>query len=177
MVYKFQPLQNCLWHLKILCSLLCMPIFWMLLEEVKRYKFPMLIVLTHRWKWTLRLLPHTIFLIVPAMSKIICPFILTTLTQSPQPNKLTICKINMILIHRLMKLFFICSVFISYLLFSLAICLLRSQMPVQLICSSQVAFSSLQNIGSPYLLKSATFCEPEINKDIRNQFYKLTSEG
>lgn len=99
-VYKFQPLQNCLWHLKILCSLLCMPIFWMLLEEVKRYKFPTLIVLTHRWKWTLRLLPHTIFLIVPAMSKIICPFILTTLTQSPQPNKLTICKFNVILIQQ-----------------------------------------------------------------------------
>lgn len=50
-------------------------------------------------------------------------------------------------------------------------------MPVQLICSSQEVFSSLQNIVSPYLLKSATFCEPKINKDVRNQFCKLGSEG
>lgn len=50
-------------------------------------------------------------------------------------------------------------------------------MLVQLICSSQEVFSSLQNIVSPYLLKSAMFCEPKINRDVRNQFCKSGSEG
>lgn len=50
-------------------------------------------------------------------------------------------------------------------------------MLVQLICSSQEVFSSLQNIVSPYLLNFATFCEPKINKDVINQFCKLGSEG
>lgn len=99
------------------------------------------------------------------------PFILTTYKLKPSSKKTNYSQIQW---DSNSVTLLICSshqsIFVSYLLSFPAVCLLRNQMPVQLIYSSQEGFSSLQNIWSLCLLKFAVFCGPKINNYAVYQF-------